>query len=103
MKSNQYLAFLAVLLLQGVSSRFIKRSTPGSSEYEGDLVPINLIYANFFQNQSLINGLDMLKINQMYINSFGNIAVGSGFVNVSISIVLNSFYIFREKFQVFIL
>jgi len=76
---------LAILLLQGISSKSVNTYVPGSSPYEDDLVPINLIYANFFQNQSLINGLDMLKINEMYINSFGNIVMGSEFVNVSIS------------------
>jgi hypothetical protein len=88
---------LAILLLQGISSKSINTYVPGSSPYEDDLVPINLIYANFFQNQSLINGLDMLKINEMYINSFGNIAMGSEFVNVSISKYLNFYPNFHLK------
>ena len=92
----QYFGLVAIIILQGVSSRFINTDVAGSSKYEGDLVPVNLLYANFFQNQSLINGLDMLRINQMYINSFGNIAMGSEFVNVSISIMnINKlFYLF---------
>lgn len=60
------------------------------NKYEKDLVPINLMYLNFFQDLALTNAIDMLEINEMYVNTFGEIANGSNFRKVK-------FYFFIKK------
>lgn len=80
----KFLSFLAVLVcLHSIRTNPLNTNIP--SPYENDLVPVNLLYCNFFQDLSLTNGLDMLNINALYINSFGNIAMGDSFVNVTLA------------------
>lgn len=56
--------------------------TEFDNKYENDLVPINLMYLNFFQDLALTNAKDMIEINEMYINTFGEIANGTSFRKV---------------------
>jgi hypothetical protein len=80
---NQDGQFNQTLFYQNISS-YQFTSPDNKSPYESDLVPLNLMYLNFFQDLALTNAKDMIEINEMYVNTFGEIVNGDKFIKVTI-------------------
>jgi hypothetical protein len=82
---NQTFDFQNQTLFYQNFSSYQFTSPDNTSKYENDLVPLNLMYLNFFQDLALTNAKDMIEINEMYVNTFGEIANGDKFIKVRIT------------------